>query len=401
MNNYRAIIKYKKIISVISLFILCTGCSSNKDAPKTPKLGTLKLTKDLTIKATTKKALIGGFDGLAAGARGNIFVADKKLHKIHIFSSDGNYVGSLGRKGKGPGEFARLNPHIHIQADTLYAMENVARRIELFNIHSRKFIRSIKIPKIKPGKSIKLSKIGVKFTPTGHPRNLFPLRTGNILIPFGKTYFRAPKSGGKPHYITISMISSSGKILRKNILQFPEPYPNEQGLVYITSGSVNVFTNLFFYPEFIITVGPKGNLYAGLSDSLFIQTYSRHGIKTNVLKATYKPAQFTNSDMDSLVEKRGGNVSFKKAIKKIGLPNHWPVFQDFIIDDEGRCWVELLDPGKSRQTWWVFNKNDQPKWKFKLPSSVKLYEVKKGEAYGISQSRNSFSSVVRYRVSRM
>lgn len=199
--------------------------------------------------------------------------------------------------------------------------------------------------------------------------------------------------------MTIAEIDPDGKFIHKYIVRFPEPYPAGQGIISIGSGSITVLKNLAFYPRFYVAAGSNSQLFAGLSDSLIIQKYNRHGMKINRLQAFSHLYPFTRSDLDSLAQKKGRY--FKGNIKKVGLPQHWPVFQQLLIDDEGRCWVELFHPGASKQPWLIFDKAGNPKWKVTLPTAVTLIVVKNGEAYGIRRPQKGFSSVVRYHISGM
>ncbi|SHE30438.1 hypothetical protein SAMN05443144_10110 [Fodinibius roseus] len=159
---------------------------------------------------------------------------------------------------------------------------------------------------------------------------------------------------------------------------------------------MSVFSNAAFYPDIRISADSLGNLYIGKSDSLIIRKYSEHGELSAVLRDTYSPAPLTDNHIDSLYNHRGN--LFKKAVNEVGRPDYWPTFQDFLIDDLGRCWVELIDPGKSDQTWWIFSRENQPQWKLKLPVNVTLFEVQKEQAYGIFRAEDSISKVIRFQI---
>jgi hypothetical protein len=203
------------------------------------------------------------------------------------------------------------------------------------------------------------------------------------------------------HFITISKIKSSGKVLKKVHLQFPQPKPYGQHIIYLKSGAMHVFTGLAFYPEFKMATGPEGAFYAGKSDSLIIRKYDQKGTLVNKMQASHARIRFTNKDRDSLIKARNFNTrQFKKLIDKVvGSPTYWPVFQNFVVDDKGRVWVELLNPGKKYQHWWIFNKRGKLKWKTTLPADLKVYTVQHGEVYGIHTPQKGLSSIVRYYIS--
>jgi len=353
----------------------------------------LSLTKDLNISADNSNILAGNFSGLAVDENGNIYAADTELQKIHIFSSDGRYLSSLGRRGEGPGEFTRLEPNIRILSDTLYVEDNSAKRINLFNLKTRHPAGTINIPDAK-----------IEGISMGTLRDMFPLLDGSILVSFVNHYLTTtpPQEGDTPHMMTVSLVNKAGKFIEKELLQLPTPFPSGQGLVY-RGAAVNVFPNLSFYPDIRMNTDPDGHLYVGKSDSLIIRKYNKDGEPAGIfIRETYPPKPLTTAYIDSLHDRYDSSRGsiFKKAISEAGIPNYWPVFQDFLFDDTGRCWVQLLHPEKSDQTWWVFDRNGKPKWEFKLPTEVKIHTVKNGKVYGILQPPEDIPSIVRYQIDK-
>ncbi len=145
------------------------------------------LTQDLVISANNSEALIDSFSGLAVDNSGNIYVADQRLEKINIFSSDGRYLDSLGHQGRGPGEFVSIDPRIRIKKDTLYVQDRGARRIDLFDIHKCRFVKSFNIPNAV-SKGTKLGSPGICF-PTPTEILWFLLISLIITHPRGKNMF--------------------------------------------------------------------------------------------------------------------------------------------------------------------------------------------------------------------
>jgi hypothetical protein len=159
---------------LLNLMISLSACSHEEEPSAGPEdLSPITLTKDLSISTNQEKALIGYFSGVSADDDENIYAVDSKQQKIHIFSSDGTYLDSLGRRGKGPGEFDGLNSKISIQADTLYTLQSTQHRIDLFNIQSREPIRTVSVPDTD-----------FEGTSIGMPQKVFPLADGHMLVSF-------------------------------------------------------------------------------------------------------------------------------------------------------------------------------------------------------------------------
>lgn len=365
--------------------ILFVSCTSKKQSTEGSELAKLTLTSNLNISAENSDILIGTISGVATDGGGRIYAADTKLQKIHIFSSDGEYVDSLGHKGKGPGEFLRMDPNIRVKADTLYVHDKGNEHISLFNLNSHQLIRTINVSHEK-----------VKGESMGHLRKMFPLHNGKLMVAFEYAYPLPPKENDPSRMTTISLLDRNGNFEKKDCFQIPTPYPSDQKLALLLGHRMYVFTRLSFYPDTKMAMGPGEQLYIGKSDSLSIQEYDRNGRIQDQLVYDYQPSILTNTDSDSILAQYKGN-HFKKAVKKIGgFPDHWPAFRHLLFDDRGRCWVALENPHSARTTWVVFNRDGQPKWQFKIPDQVTIHSVHNGQVYAISKPKGGIPSIIRY-----
>ncbi len=76
--------------------------------PLAERTARIEVVEDLVIgrEPDANHAFNGPFD-LSVDATGNIYVADTGNFRIQVFGSDGEYLRTIGRRGEGPGEFAR------------------------------------------------------------------------------------------------------------------------------------------------------------------------------------------------------------------------------------------------------------------------------------------------------
>lgn len=374
-------------VSVVLLGTLLVSCGSKIPSEKNPDLINLKLTRNLDISGENPDILIGTISGLASDGKGRIYAADTKLQKIHIFSSDGKYLDSLGHKGKGPGEFLRMDPNIRIKADTLYVHDKRNEHISLFNLNAHQLIRTINVSHEK-----------VNGESMGHLRKMFPLHNGRLLVAFEHGYPFQPKENDPTRMTTISILDRDGNFVKKDCFQIPTPYPSDQSLSILESRRMYVFTRLSFLPDTKIAMGPGEHVYIGKSDSLLIRKYDKTGKIVDDLTYKYAPYELTNTDRDTILAQYK-NKKIKKTVGKIGgFPDHWPAFQHLFFDEQGRCWVALDNPHSAKTTWVVFNRDGQPKWQFKLTDQVTINSVQNGQAYAISKPEGGIPGIIRYSV---
>jgi len=78
---------------------------------------------------------------MAVGPKGDVFVSDLAEGRILQIASTGNIVGSFARKGNGPGELSSPSATTFV-GDSLFVFDYSQKRISVFQVGTRKFIRS-------------------------------------------------------------------------------------------------------------------------------------------------------------------------------------------------------------------------------------------------------------------
>jgi hypothetical protein len=322
---------------------------------------------------------------MAVDRNGNIYLADQSLAKIDIVSPNGRYLGSIGQRGRGPGDFNHLKG-IAIYNDTLYVLENNPDRFSAFRLDNRHLIRMIPFPNVMVKKHI-----------LGAPKLVYPLANGSYELVFPN--YTMSRYGGIPYnHVTFSIFNHNLEPKDKVVHSFPPSryfhYTDPK------NGGEAVFGRLGegLVPKTLVAFDAHGNLYEARSDSTNIQVFNLSGKKIRDISYDYMPPAFTQNDLDSLISKMQAHWQkkfFRVAIKQNHV-DRWMDMQNLLIDDKDRCWVELVNPRKKKQTWWVFDTDGKPKWQFKLSGQVQLYVVQNHEAYGIWRKRHEYPKIVRY-----
>lgn len=87
---------------------------------------------------------IGEGSASAILKNGEFYFVDNSSNVIHHFDENGKLVKTFGRKGRGPGEFYEVND-IFISNDILYLLDYKNARIQLWDLKTDTFIKSINI----------------------------------------------------------------------------------------------------------------------------------------------------------------------------------------------------------------------------------------------------------------
>ena len=78
---------------------------------------------------------------MAVGPKGDVFVSDLAEGRVIQIAANGNVIGTFSRKGKGPGELTTAGS-MTFMGDSLFVFDYNQARISVFQIATRKFIRS-------------------------------------------------------------------------------------------------------------------------------------------------------------------------------------------------------------------------------------------------------------------
>ncbi|MGD2047004.1 MAG: hypothetical protein PVJ80_10470 [Gemmatimonadota bacterium] len=120
------------LVSVAAL--ACSGASTSNEAlpPTLDDLPIIGATEELRIGSVDDPAL--GFSNIASvdvDEAGRVYVLDALDMQIRVYGPDGSLLGRLGRRGDGPGEFARP-PIVGVLGDTVWAVDFAGGRITRF-----------------------------------------------------------------------------------------------------------------------------------------------------------------------------------------------------------------------------------------------------------------------------
>jgi hypothetical protein len=141
-----------KTWSVILLVFAGVACTSdNRGSPKTDSLKPRELIAEQAFGGASASEPITTPDGVVIGAEDTTFISDARAHKFFVFDKNGKFVRTIGRDGKGPGEFSSISV-AGVSGDTLWAFDLYNGRTTFFagnKIHTQD------LPKDSSGNTIR------------------------------------------------------------------------------------------------------------------------------------------------------------------------------------------------------------------------------------------------------
>ncbi|MEP1150736.1 MAG: 6-bladed beta-propeller [Balneola sp.] len=76
--------------------------------------------------------LLGQVNGFVVDDNFNLYVIDSMTQEIKVFDKNGKLINRIGKRGRGPGEFLRLN-NLYLESDLIYAFDPVQYRVTIFD----------------------------------------------------------------------------------------------------------------------------------------------------------------------------------------------------------------------------------------------------------------------------
>jgi hypothetical protein len=119
------LIRYSLVTLGLALFF---GCNSKIETNNFQH--NLKFVE--SIGSDESEAYITRSRSISSDLQNYIYVADQGLAKVHQYTLNGDYIKSIGRSGRGPGEFSG-NMNVHAEGDSLLVTDFTNLSVSLFN----------------------------------------------------------------------------------------------------------------------------------------------------------------------------------------------------------------------------------------------------------------------------
>ncbi|HEV2146821.1 MAG TPA: 6-bladed beta-propeller [Longimicrobiaceae bacterium] len=344
----------------------------------------------------------GAVLGLAVDRAGRIYAADGVSQEIRIFSPAGDPVSSIGRRGRGPGEFTGLQDVAVGRGDSLFAFDPVLQRVSVYAV----------------GDSVALAYV----TDVSHRSGtravqsvLVPSTSGVMVqyaLPFNRHNLDARRE------IVLRRLDGGGSVLKDSLLVVP----HREFLVTRDPKYGYSVGMLPFGRRPVLRLGTDDRLYYGWSDSLVISIYSPDGGRVARVGARRAAPPVTRREKKVLLGSyptRFERKLLRKALRDGKIPSTKPAFKDFLVDGQGRVWVNVVTsddmqvssaeglryvamadgaPARDGSPWWVIDSDGKRVATVAFPENATLHLIRDDEAFGVETDDLGVQTIVRYRL---
>ena len=337
------------------------------------------LKDDLTIGTKADKIFFGIIQSIDVDTNGKIYVSDWQTKNVRVFSDEGKIVQKVGRSGRGPGEIQKISGSGINNLGELYTYDPNLLRVNIFSYgNSVEYLTSMSIPKLD--NSTKYGSI---------PNDIFVLHNESSFILNYQTPY-SPANGIAKRRENLVLFRKNGEKKSNSLLSLRA----DQKLVRQNAGSISV-RPMPFGKRSLIEIGPNDHVFTAWTGELSIRKHDTEGEVVNTISDKIPSIKVTDSDIRRENKKLSG-LELTDHLEKV--PNNWPVFDWFEVDNKNRIWVAVNTEDRQNYSLRVYDQNGDKITQTSLPKTIEIKEIIDGYAYGIQQKKNDPQSIVRYKI---
>ncbi len=354
---------------------LLSGCTSNKAPGEVFQLGLVE-TMRLGDESAGDSVLFGWIGGLVTvDGAGRIFVGEAQHPKIYVFSAAGKLLSVVGQPGEGPGEFQQLGL-IHVgPGDSLYAYDRGQDRVSVFEPESFDLAYIVRVPRdelYSPSQFVGAAVSGLLF---------------KYVLPF---WGRSDKD--LDIETRVMVVDRQGRIIGEPLITLPAV---EELITESPRGGI-ASLGVPFGRIPVIRMGPSQSVYSGWNESLDIAVTEATGLASVSISLGREYIPVTATDIEEWLEGRASFV--RNAILNSDIHSTKPAYEDFLVDDLGRVWVNNSSSEIPDATeWLVIDTESRIYGTLTVLPGISLEAVRDGRVYAVDEND---SAVVVYEVSR-
>ena len=411
MDNHMYLIKKTSILVILCLSLCsCSNRRTNRIPTRVQKLKNLTVIpadakpayqisfKEDEVYGNTKKVLIGDIGGITVDDSGRVFITDYRKVTIDVFEPNGKFLTHIGRKGRGPGEFETVTPHII--GKRLYVFDSMAFRMNIFSLDSLRLVNTINMNITNQDKIPGLALYTI--------HHIYSIRGGNFIVRFGPAVIKQEPNSDytfyrKFYFMNKRLIIRPHMIFRQKSLKL---FTANLGGHFRFAGSPSQAIR----GQALDAVSSDGSIFSAWSRDFLIKEWSPDGKYLHAIYFPYHRLKLTPINLKSYLSSinflRGTATQKKKAIDDLEsilnqntLPKTWPALNKIKLDDQNRLWVSTIVKDQKVYKWWVLTQKGKLLARFTWLRNKPIKVIKNRYIYTQeTDTTTGISNIVRYRI---
>lgn len=307
-------------------------------------------------------------------ANGDIVIADGTGPAIWFFDAEGRPLRSVGRSGRGPGEFGIISWLRQCGPDSVFAYDLTLQRLSVLGRDGR-IVRQLRMPVVP---------------------SILACSPGGVLAVLPRYRVDSPPAGPPRRVrVPLSLVNSQGRVLR-----------TIGGVQSLEVAWVNAWlprplgrrTSLALFGD---------RLYVGTGDSAAIEVFGLDGrrLPTIVLRLPSRSPQ--RRHLERAIEATSVFLAtplhrrlLRDALMGIPVPDRLPPYSAILADPIGTLWVVTSFPGDSVTRLLEFDSRGQPLGEALIPVELSVFEIGRDYVLGAYEDSEGEPAVALYRLRR-
>lgn len=390
-------IGHKNLIGLSSLILFCvivfSACSDNQSQMQSGTSGSsppaiLSIEEVVRIgdEAAGDALVFASIENIAVNSRGQIFIEERGPAAIRAFDADGSYLADVGAVGDGPGEYSDplIGGVLTGPADSVYVFNSWrGRNLTIYGPDQFEFVRSITIPPypveednrvehfgilgvVEDGYVAQLSLVPSRLLVTANRETSEVTQMVNPDGSYGPVVATGPGFEG---VVTLRKFAQLGREI-----PFPDRIPFGRSMSW--------------------SLGSDGMLYSGWNDSISIAVMSINVPEERNISLTHDPIPISNAEMEDWLSNFGPETRAK--FNERGLHTTKPAYEELLVDDNSRVWLELSATQDSTDVEWIVLYTDsRVVGKVTLPFGARLKVIRGERVYAV-ETKDGMPTVAVY-----
>jgi hypothetical protein len=307
----------KKKILVMLVFTLSAFLFTQVKNPDTPLKGKwdFKMEKTWEVEEAGND-VVGSVQNIGSADDGRVYILDSKNYKIYIFSPEGKFISSFGKKGEGPGEIKNFNSGDQLFVVNKHVLVADRSRISYFSLDGTFEKSVIYLTQMKPREFIS-----------------------------DEAFISAPVNpdllGGKTAKIKWYNVNDKSEKVIAEYQPFKNAAASDRG-----SGRTVTVVAVFSGVTPIMMVKYRNNrVYYGMCDTYTINRVDLKDKKTSSFSVEGREPREITPEIKKELAKGLGDIP-QDLLEQImdGLPKKASFYQDLVVDNRGFIYVFLANP---------------------------------------------------------
>ena len=305
--------------------------------------------------------LFGEIARLAVDSKNRILIADRQPPSVAVFSVDGEWLGSVGGVGEGPGEYVAASGVYVSPSDSIYVLDHRKGggppRLHVYDPTDFTYVRQIRFPYDGDWGRVS-SVVGV----SDHG----PIMRYRTMV--------GSASVGKPRHTYVVHTSWAGERIRELARR-----PDLRLYAGLFSDGRPFAREIKYAPSSVFRLSASQLFYSGLNAEIDILVTSLAGDTVRTIRWPHDPVPLTRNDIPA-----GLDAEVRKM-----YPEFKPAYQYFVIDDQDNIWIkDYVEAPASEARWQVLDSEGRFIGQVLLPRTLRLYEVDTANALAYGSLRN-------------